>query len=131
MPQTNQRKSAVSGELFSASKVEAVATAIVVNGSYRDAAAAVGVDESTLRVWRQNSAIRNRVVLLRQQMIDERLAQFRSREQEVTAELYKIIFAPDVAPTPRLSAIEMYFRTLADLQASASSADFAAESDEL
>jgi transposase-like protein len=83
-----------SGELFSSAKVEAVAVAIVTEGTLVAAAAAIGCDPSTLRVWRQMPEIILRVRQLRAALNDERLAKLRAREQEKVSSCSAAILRP-------------------------------------
>jgi hypothetical protein len=102
MPRSSERPAEISGagEFFPALKIESVAIGIVMNGSYKEAAKAIGVDESTLRVWRGVPAIRERVMQLRQQLNDEKLGRFRARELDVERRHFELIFDADTASTP-------------------------------
>jgi hypothetical protein len=109
-------------------KVEAVATGIL-SATYEKAATILNTDVSNLRVWRQEPKIRARVKLLRQQLLDERLARFRAKEQMVEEEHFKLIFSKGIPATQRLAAIDLYYKNLEALQGRAAQADNEADFD--
>jgi len=126
---TDQRESAAFPK-YSAARVDLAAFAIVTSKTLRSAAETLAVDESTLRVWRKEPTLRERVQVVRQQLEDEKLARYREHEQEVFELLLEIIRDKNNAPTARIAGIHEFCERQATLEARAREADNGARLDD-